>query len=844
MKKLFPFLLVLLASACAHAAECLVTDTILGPDGRAVSGIKVEFTAVAPQSVNNALIHQKAVFAKTDGSGNILSPQGSVGVSFTQGAVVKVVSADLNLHGQKILIPNTTSATLRALIANYMAQATLPAVDDATDLVMGVADSGLVDWLTGTTIADAMVLLNQAAGTGGGSISDGDKGDIVVSSGGAVWSIDTGVATTAGRSLMGAADAAAQRTALGLGTLATQSGTFSGTSSGTNTGDQTITLTSDVTGSGTGSFATTIAADAVTNAKAANMAASRFKCRVTASTGDPEDCTGTQATTLLDSFTSSLKGLVPSSGGGTTNYLRADGTWTAPSASVTFASVSAALSAANTAIDFNGQRLANMAEQPVADTDAASRGFVWGRGGVHFVVQVATTANITLSGEQTIDGVLTSAYGVLVKNQSTASQNGLYTSGSGAWTRRADMDISSEFIGLVNVQEGTTQADTLWTVANNLTAGITVGSTSITFTQISSSGGGLSDGDKGDITVASSGADWQIDSGVVGSTEIANGSVALADMANLSQDQVIGRVTASTGVPETFTCTAAARTILDDTTVGAIKTTLGAENALTFSTGLTRSTDTITVATDGVSNTMLANMAAHTFKCNNTGSTGDPVDCTATQATAELNAMVGDSGSGGTKGLAPAPSSGDAAAGKFLKADGTWAVPAGGGGSSVLWDKHMAADMFLPVESWTGSVHSAVTAAWEFQNQVNVRAFDQTTAEGVGFEIFVPDTGTTIAAIIDLAAATSGFTTSNGVQLTLCCRTKYGTGSFTCVDGTNFTMSDVATKQRKTQSWSISSFSLGDEDVYQCELARDVADSDDTLTRDLRMIDSYWSVTP
>jgi hypothetical protein len=57
---------------------------------------------------------------------------------------------------------------------------------------------------------------------------------------------------------------ALQRTTLGLGTLATQSGTFSGTSSGTNTGDQTITLTGNVTGSGTGSFATTIANAAVT----------------------------------------------------------------------------------------------------------------------------------------------------------------------------------------------------------------------------------------------------------------------------------------------------------------------------------------------------------------------------------------------------------------------------------------------------------------------------------------------------------------------------------------------------------------------------------------------------
>jgi hypothetical protein len=49
----------------------------------------------------------------------------------------------------------------------------------------------------------------------------------------------------------------------GLGTLATQSGTFSGTSSGTNTGDQTITLTGDVTGSGTGSFTATLANTAV-----------------------------------------------------------------------------------------------------------------------------------------------------------------------------------------------------------------------------------------------------------------------------------------------------------------------------------------------------------------------------------------------------------------------------------------------------------------------------------------------------------------------------------------------------------------------------------------------------
>jgi hypothetical protein len=48
--------------------------------------------------------------------------------------------------------------------------------------------------------------------------------------------------------------------------------------------------------------------------------------------------------------------------------------------------------------------------------------------------------------------------------------------------------------------------------------------------------------------------------------------------------------------------------------------------------------------------------------------------------TAYPKRMVGDTGSGGSAGTVPPPAAGDAAAGKFLKADGTWAVPAGGGG--------------------------------------------------------------------------------------------------------------------------------------------------------------------
>jgi hypothetical protein len=178
---------------------------------------------------------------------------------------------------------------------------------------------------SGTNTGDQTITLTgDVTGSGTGSFA------ATIASGAVSTTKLGGDITLAGKALLDDADASAQRTTLGLGTLATQSGTFSGTSSGTNTGDQTITLTGDVTGSGTGSFAATIASGAVSNAKLANVATSTIKGRVTAGTGSPEDLTGTQATTLLDTFTSSLKGLAPASGGGTTNFLRADGTWATP----------------------------------------------------------------------------------------------------------------------------------------------------------------------------------------------------------------------------------------------------------------------------------------------------------------------------------------------------------------------------------------------------------------------------------------------------------------------------------------------------------------------------------
>jgi len=90
-------------------------------------------------------------------------------------------------------------------------------------------------------------------------------------------------------------------------------------------------------------------------------------------------------------------------------------------------------------------------------------------------------------------------------------------------------------------------------------------------------------------------------------------------------------------------------------------------------------TSTVTVPDASFTNAKLATVATATIKGRVTAGTGAVEDLTGAQATTLLSAVVGDSGSGGTKGLVPAPAAGDAAAAKVLTAAGIWAagVPVG-----------------------------------------------------------------------------------------------------------------------------------------------------------------------
>jgi hypothetical protein len=98
----------------------------------------------------------------------------------------------------------------------------------------------------------------------------------------------------------------------------------------------------------------------------------------------------------------------------------------------------------------------------------------------------------------------------------------------------------------------------------------------------------------GDVTASADSNATTIANNAVTTAKILDANVTLAKMADLAQDQFIGRTTASTGVPQTATITAAARTVLDDTTVGNMLTTLGGQpldSELTAIAGLTSAAD-------------------------------------------------------------------------------------------------------------------------------------------------------------------------------------------------------------------------------------------------------------
>lgn len=138
--------------------------------------------------------------------------------------------------------------------------------------------------------------------------------------------------------------------------------------------------------------------------------------------------------------------------------------------------------------DFTGDVTGNAI--PAGDTSFITKNYLDNQiSGITWkqAVKCATTANVSLSGTSNIDGVtIPAGTRILVKNQTTTTDNGIYVSAAGAWSRATDADTGIELeTSTVAVTAGTVNKNTQWTCTSS---SITVGTTPIAYGQISGAG--------------------------------------------------------------------------------------------------------------------------------------------------------------------------------------------------------------------------------------------------------------------------------------------------------------------------------------------------------------------
>lgn len=220
---------------------------------------------VASGSINLSVLDQNSatkLAAAALASGAVTAPKLAANSSISVGTVAP--SGD-NFTGRGFF--NTSTSALQVFNGSSF-QSVTPAVGagsiTGSQIASGTITPGLIasGTLTGAQMAGGTVTYANIQPTA--------SGDVVIGRATTSGTLTEIPCTSAGRAVIGAADTAAQRAAMGLGNIAQASGvwvdgsSFSGTSTGTNTGDQIITLTGPVTGTGSGTIATTIGSGVIT----------------------------------------------------------------------------------------------------------------------------------------------------------------------------------------------------------------------------------------------------------------------------------------------------------------------------------------------------------------------------------------------------------------------------------------------------------------------------------------------------------------------------------------------------------------------------------------------------
>ncbi len=480
-------------------------------------------------------------------------------------AAVQRVTLDLGTSS------NVTFSSVAANLTASTATITTATINGGT--VTGITDITVADGGTGSsTAAGARTNLGLVIGTNVQAFDAGlnSISGLTTAANQSIYltGADTYAAyslTAAGRALLDDVDASAQRTTLGLGTLATQSGTFSGTSSGTNTGDQTITLTGAVTGTGTGSFATTLANtivgtanivdDAVTYAKIQDISATDIILgRSTAGAGVVEEiaCT-TAGRALLDDADAAAQRTTLGLGTLATQSGTFAGTHSGTSSGTNTGDQTITLTGAVTGTG-TGSFATSLTGGIVDAAALASNAVQTAKIGDN-QVNYAKIQDVTLGDK--ILGRDSSGAGNIQEIDCTSSGRALL-SGTNAAEQRNTLGL-----GTLATQSGT---------FSGTTSGTNTGDQTIVLT--------------GPVTGSGTGSfATSITAGAIGTTEVAADAITYDRIQNTTSTNIIlGRSTAGAGTVEEIACTTAGRALLDDVNIAAQRTTLGLGN-LAVATG-------------------------------------------------------------------------------------------------------------------------------------------------------------------------------------------------------------------------------------------------------------------
>lgn len=263
-------------------------------------------------------------------------------------------------------------------------------------------------------------------------------------------------------------------------------------------------------------------------------------------------------------------------------------------------------------------------------------------------VRCATTANITLSGFQTIDGITPTSTDtnlrILVKDQTSAVTNGLYEMSTGSWVRCKDMDGAGDVVKgtRVYVVNGTTNGDTGWVVS--AADPIVVGTDSITFSEPS---------DEAAVAAAAAAASEAAAaaSAATASTQATNAATSATTASTQATNAATSASNAATSASAASTSASAASTSASNAaasaTTASTQATNAAASATTASTQATNAAASATSASGSATtaSTQATNAAASASSASTSASTATTQASNASTsasnaATSETNAAT------------------------------------------------------------------------------------------------------------------------------------------------------------------------------------------------------------